>query len=85
MRIYELQPNDAKSFYGKAKVWDTGERTLLYSYNMLVCEIDNATGEFIRMWGGYSKTTMRHINAFIKLFNIDGGGKAWWDSLPVVR
>lgn len=84
MRIYDLQPNDAKSFYGKAVVWNTGGSTLLYSYNTLVCGI-NAGGEFFRAWGGYSRTTMRHINAFIKLFNIDGGGKAWWDSLPVER
>ena len=32
---------------------------------------------------GYSATTMRHINAFIEMFGISGGGKKWWDALPV--
>jgi len=26
---------------------------------------------------------MRHINAFIEMFGISGGGKKWWDALPV--
>lgn len=47
-----------------------------------VCKIDKS-GEFVRMWEGYSATTMRHINAFIEMFGISGGGKKWWDALPV--
>ena len=85
MRIYELMPGDydrAKSFYGKAKIIETDEGTLLQSYDTTVCKI-NKSGEFIRMWRGYSVTTMRHINVFIKIFGISGGGKAWWNSLPV--
>ena len=85
MRIYELMPGDydrAKSFYGRAKIIETDEGTLLQSYDTTVCKI-NKSGEFIRMWRGYSVTTMRHINVFIKMFGISGGGKAWWNSLPV--
>ena len=85
MRIYELIPagyDRAKSFYGKAKVIETDSETLLQSYNIIVCGIDKS-GEFVRMWDGYSVTTMRHINAFIKMFGIPGGGKKWWDALPV--
>jgi hypothetical protein len=26
---------------------------------------------------------MKHINAFLDVFGIDGGGKAWWTSLEV--
>jgi hypothetical protein len=26
---------------------------------------------------------MNHINSFINAFGINGGGKAWWDSLEV--
>lgn len=76
MRIYELTPGGydrAKSFYGKAKVIEKDGETLLQSYDTIVCKIDKS-GEFVRMWEGYSATTMRHINAFIKMFGISGGG-----------
>lgn len=85
MRIYELIPGGydrAKSFYGKAKVIEKDGETLLQSYDTTVCKIDKS-GEFVRMWEGYSATTMRHINAFIEMFGISGGGKKWWDALPV--
>lgn len=84
MKSYELTPmgNDrAKSFYGKARVIkkDNGE-TVLLSYDTEVCKITKS-GEFVRWWGGYSVTTMRHVNSFLELFDIVGGGKAWWDTL----
>lgn len=84
MRTYELTPTDGcKSFYGKAVVIekDSGEIVLL-SYNTEVCKITSG-GEFVRMWDGYSATTMRHVNSFLQRFGIPGGGKAWWDALPV--
>ena len=87
MRIYELTPGGydrAKSFYGKAKVIETDGETLLQSYDTTVCKIDKS-GELVRMWEGYSATTMRHINAFIEMFGIPGGGKKWWDALPVEK
>lgn len=83
MRTYKLTPTDGrKSFYGKAKVIEMNGETLLQSYDTTVCKIDKS-GEFVRMWEGYSATTMRHVNAFIKMFGISGGGKKWWDALPV--
>jgi N12 class adenine-specific DNA methylase len=83
MKIYELSPmgNDrAKSYYGKARVIekDNGEKVLL-SYNTEVCKITK-NGEFIRLWDGYSATTMRHVNSFLLLFDIAGGGKAFWEA-----
>lgn len=83
MRKYELTPVDGrKSFYGKAVVFekDNGEK-VLQSYNTEVCKI--TSGEFVRLWSGYSATTMRHVNSFLQRFGIPGGGKAWWDALPV--
>lgn len=83
MRIYELRPGSrdrANSFYGKAKVIENDGETLLQSYNTIVCKIDKSGG-FVRMWDVYSATTMRHINAFVEVFKISGGGKKWWDSL----
>lgn len=84
MKIYEISPiNGRKSFYGKAHVIDHEDGIIeLQSYNTIVCKIDN--GVFKRLWSGYNVTTMNHINAFVNLFGIDGGGKAWWCSLPVV-
>ena len=82
MKIYELQPNNSrKSFYGKAKVIekDNGEKVLM-SYDTEVCKITKS-GEFVRLWDGYSATTMRHVNSFLDLVGIAGGGKAFWDKL----
>ena len=84
MKIYELQPNDnRKNFYGKAKIIckDNGE-IYLKSYDTEVCKIIPG-GVFVRLWDGYSATTMRHVNAFIDYFHIPGGGKAWWTAQPV--
>lgn len=84
MRKYELIPtNGQKSFYGKAIVCvdDSGEETL-YSYGTPVAKRE-PSGEFVRLWSGYSATTMRHVNSFLQRFGIPGGGKAWWDALPV--
>ena len=83
MKEFKLIPTRGqKSFYGKARVilTDDGE-TILRSYTADVCKIDKA-GRFVRLWGGYSVTTMNHVNSFIDTYGIDGGGKKWWCSLP---
>ena len=71
-----------KSFYGKAKITEYPDGTIvLTSYKTEVAYID---GEgFHRTWGGYSVTTMNHINSFLDTFGITGGGKTWWESLKV--
>lgn len=87
MQIFELRPGGrdrAKSFYGKAEVIENDGETLLRSYDTIVCKIDKSGG-FVRMWEGYSATTMRHINAFLETFGISGGGKKWWDSLETKK
>ena len=74
----------AKSFYGKAKVIECDNGDIeLQSYNTIVCRIKN--GKFERLWDGYSATTMRHINSFIDLYGINGGGKSWWTKLECVK
>ena len=86
MKTYELPVvNDrSKSFYGKAYVCEVGDEKILRSYGTDVCKIDSK-GNVIRLWDGYSATTMRHINNFLALFNVEGGGKSWWDKLEVNR
>ena len=92
MTIKTLKPNDShKSFYGKAKViWDE-EGYTLYSYSTPVIRL-NLNGKVVRLWHGYSATTMRHVNAFMAEYytrntrpGISVGGKAWWDKMPVFK
>lgn len=67
-----------KSFYGKAKVIDLDNLgRYLKSYNTIVGYIDH-NNNFHRIWNGYSQTTMRHINSFLKHFGVNGGGANWW-------
>lgn len=83
--FYELPPvaDSRKSFYGKARVVEWNGEKILVSYETPVCKID-AAGRFVRLWNGYSATTMRHVNSFNMLFGINQGGKAWWDKQPVM-
>jgi hypothetical protein len=84
MKTYELKPtNNRKSFYGKASVIERDNGDIeLRSYETIVARIRN--GNIERLWDGYSATTMNHVNSFLNLFGISGGGKAWWLSLDVV-
>lgn len=85
MKIYDLPVMEGRgrSFYGKAQIIekDDGEK-VLQSYNTEVCKI-TSSGEFVRMWSGYSNTTMRHVNSFLSFFGLSGGGKSWWTAQPV--
>lgn len=92
MKIYDLPVmgyDRAKSFYGKANVIekDNGEK-VLQSYNTEVCKI-GSNGEFVRLWDGYSVTTMRHVNSFLSFFGIPGGVKRGgivnqWKNPPII-
>ena len=62
---YELIPHDSrKSFYGKAKVTidENGTKTL-YSYDTPIMQQD-ASGNYKKLWQGWTATTGRHIAAF---------------------
>lgn len=85
MKIFDLPVmcGREKSSYGKAKVIElvNGEK-ILQSYDTQVCKITSG-GEFVRMWSGYSVTTMRHVDSFLSFYGINGGGKSWWNAQPV--
>lgn len=84
MKHFELMPNNSqKSFYKKAIVETNGNKAILKSYDTIVCGIDK--NGFHRYWNGYSVTTMKHINSFIDLYNIPGGGKKWWLNTEIER
>lgn len=91
MATYELKAIAQKSFYGKAivKINDsfnffdklpTGTKTL-YSYNTAVIRI-TPDGKIKRLWGGYSITTMRHVNAFLTQEGMPQLNKKEWFMLP---
>ena len=83
--MYELKPSTQKSFYGKANVF-TGKRyDLLQSYSTMVCAIDKKTGAFIRLWGGYSATTQKHVNDFRYEHGVSSIGKKEWESMTVKK
>ena len=50
---------------------------------ILLFVVSRRRGWFVRMWGGYSATTMRHVNSFLSFYDMNGGGKSWWDMQPV--
>ena len=68
MKRYELVPNGTqKSFYGKAVVEiDNAGNETLYSYNTPIIK-RLASGELVKLWGGWSNTTGKHIKAFCGL------------------
>lgn len=80
----ELIPVDGrKSFYGKARVYKNGNEITLVSYDTEVCKYNIKTGKFIRLWNGYSDTTMRHIKAFMVYANGTEVNKKWWNEQEV--
>jgi len=78
--IYNLSATRQKSYYGKAKVIEENGKTSLVSYSTKVCEIEN--GRFVRLWGGYSRTTANHINDFRRLYGLPTLSKKEWEALP---
>lgn len=68
MKIYDLIPkNGRKSFYGKAKIYITGEVETLYSYNTPIVKKD-AAGKLTRLYtADPSNTTCAHIFSFCGL------------------
>ena len=80
-KTFKLEPSmNQKSFYGKAVVTEKDGVKTLRSYETDVCKIID--GKLVKLWNGYSATTMKHIQSFCDHYGIENGGKAWWDSLP---
>ena len=75
---FYLEATIQKSYYKKAKIMvDDKNIKWLKSYNTIVAKIDG--NKLIKLWNGYSKTTLRHIKDFCKMYNIffEGTKKAW--------
>ncbi len=85
--VDELTAVGRKSFYGKARIAHIESKSgriyeILISYNTAVAMLDSA-GRFIRLWNGYSATTARHIDAFLRRYKLPGVGKHEWLELPI--
>lgn len=76
--IKELRPIYApqKSFYNKAKVEIIGDAVTLYSYNTEILKYNRRTEELTPLYDGWTQTTGRHVNEFLKQYtNINGMSK----------
>lgn len=87
-RVHTLDPcarQEQKSFWGKALYFSTPHYIALKSYGTIVCSYDTRSGTFHRHWSGYSRTTLRHVEAFLSLCceRERGVGKSEWENLPV--
>lgn len=65
MKKTQLTATRQKSYYGKATVRQEDNKLILTSYNTDVVYIDLINGNFVKLWSGYSKTTLNHINDFL--------------------
>ena len=65
--MMELCPyyDSAKSFYGKAKVFEIGNDVFLMSYDTIVA-CYNRGAKFAQVFDTYSATTLRHIKEFLR-------------------
>lgn len=65
---FALMPaSGQKSFYNKAVVTVTDAGVFLRSYDTVVAAVIN--GVPVRLWDGYSVTTLKHVNAFLRLIS----------------
>ena len=55
-----------------------GSRTFLQSYDTLILCIDEEAREIVKLWSGYSVTTLKHINTFLNSFGISSFNKKEW-------
>lgn len=69
---YDYEPFNPRgtNFYKKAYIKREGMISKLQSYNTVVAEYNHSTNK-MSVFGWYSQTTARHINAFLEYFGFD--------------
>ena len=70
-----------EGFGNRALVIPTETGYILRSYYTDVAEYKN--GEFIKRWGGFSATTLKHINIFREFLGLERLSKRDWIELAV--
>lgn len=73
------------SYYGKAKVREENGFLILRSYDTDVLRIDVEKHTFSRLWNGWSATTAKHVNDFLKQNGFNVLSKKEWLALPCVN
>jgi len=54
---------------------------ILVSYWTEVAKI--VDGRLVRLWGGWSATTSKHVSRFCRMFNVPAPSKKDWESMKV--
>lgn len=72
----ELKAFALEGFVGRALIIPTETGYILRSYYTDVAEVRD--GEFIRLWDGFSVTTLKHINIFRQFTGFDTMSKREW-------
>lgn len=70
-----------KGFNNRATVKQDGYNLTLTSYYTDVASYNTMTKTFVKLWDGYSATTLKHINAFCDYLKIPGFNKREWIEL----
>lgn len=82
--VLPVQGANNRAYYRR-----NGDALQLKSYDTIVFEYNTATGELTRKWGGYSATTLKHVQMFVDMINgthyrrNSTFGKANWEAMPV--
>lgn len=74
--LKQIEGVKLEGFNGKAIIKSVNGCQVLQSYQMDVCMIKE--GKFIKLWNGYSQTTLRQINLFRELNNLNSLNKKEW-------
>ena len=77
----ENQAYSLEDFNTRALIIPTESGSILKSYYTEVCKIEN--GKFIRLWEGFSVTTLKHINAYRLHFGFKALSKREWIEMEV--
>ena len=69
-------------FGGRALIIPVENGYILQSYYTKVAIFRN--GEFFKIWGGFSVTTLKHINAFREFLGLDTINKRTWIEMETI-
>lgn len=73
-----------EGFGGRALIIPDGDNLILRSYYTDVCRYDRKTDTITRTWGGFSVTTLKHINIFRQFLGFDTISKREWIEMEVI-
>ena len=61
----------------RAVVIETDREKVLQSYDTLILSVEKTTGKIHKLWNGYSVTTLKHINEFLRPYCMSFNKKEW--------